>query len=66
GFVEVVDDGLGGTIDTPANPLGFRRDSYAIPRLAAHSRELLAEIGVDEDEFDKYVTDGAFGSAPVH
>jgi crotonobetainyl-CoA:carnitine CoA-transferase CaiB-like acyl-CoA transferase len=64
GFFETVEDGLGGTIDTPANPLGFRRDGYVIPRLAQHDRELLAEIGIDADGYAKLAADGAFGNRP--
>lgn len=64
GFFESVDDGLGTTIDTPANPIGFRREGYAIPRLAAHAQELLAEVGIDAEEYAKLAADGAFGTRP--
>lgn len=60
-YFDVVDDGIGGTIDTPRNPLGFSRKSSAIPRLAAHTRELLAEVGIDADECAKLAAAGAFG-----
>jgi crotonobetainyl-CoA:carnitine CoA-transferase CaiB-like acyl-CoA transferase len=63
GYLQAVEDGLGGTIETPANPLGFSRDTYEIPRLAAHARELLAEIGVDGAEFELLRAAGAFGSS---
>jgi crotonobetainyl-CoA:carnitine CoA-transferase CaiB-like acyl-CoA transferase len=31
GLFETVEDGLGGTIRSPANPFGFRRPDYALP-----------------------------------
>jgi crotonobetainyl-CoA:carnitine CoA-transferase CaiB-like acyl-CoA transferase len=63
GFFQEIDDGLGGTIDAPRNPMGFFRDHYAIPRLAEHTTELLAEVGIDADEVAKLSADGAFGKA---
>lgn len=63
GYLQAVQDGLGGTIETPANPLGFGGDSCEIPRLAAHARELLAEIGVNDTEFEVLRVAGAFGSS---
>ena len=57
-----VDDGLGGTIKAPNNPLGFRQESYAIPRLAEHTEELLGEIGKDHDEVERLRAEGAFGA----
>jgi crotonobetainyl-CoA:carnitine CoA-transferase CaiB-like acyl-CoA transferase len=60
GFVETVDDNLGGTIDTPANPMGFHREGSGIPLLNQHARELLAEIGVDDAEFESLVARHAF------
>ena len=45
GLIDEVDDGLGGSIDTPANPMGFRgRDSVSIPRIGEHTRPLLAKF----------------------
>jgi len=40
GFVETNPDGFGGTIDTPANPLGYSRPGAAIPRLGEHAGEV--------------------------
>jgi CoA:oxalate CoA-transferase len=42
GFVETNPDGFGGTIDTPANPLGYSRPGAAIPRLGEHAGEVLS------------------------
>ena len=61
GFLEPVHDGLGGTIDTAANPMGYRRATSAIPRIAEHAREILAECGVDDDEFAELQKVGALG-----
>ena len=61
GFFLTVDDSVGGTIRTPNNPMGFSQREYAIPRLAAHTEELLAEIGIPADEVDALAGQGAFG-----
>jgi len=45
GFIETIPDGLGGAIDTPANPLGYTRPGAAVPRLSEHASELLSEAG---------------------
>jgi crotonobetainyl-CoA:carnitine CoA-transferase CaiB-like acyl-CoA transferase len=46
GFVQTVADGLGGTIDTPSNPMGFSRAGAGIPRLNEHAGQILPEIGM--------------------
>lgn len=61
GYVQTVDDGIGGTIDTPANPMGFHRSHSAIPRLAANTDQILAEIGIQTGELTKLRAAGAFG-----
>jgi crotonobetainyl-CoA:carnitine CoA-transferase CaiB-like acyl-CoA transferase len=61
GFFQVVDDSLGGTIDTPANPLGFRQPHYEISTLAAYTAHVLEEIGVSDDEMHALAAAGAFG-----
>jgi crotonobetainyl-CoA:carnitine CoA-transferase CaiB-like acyl-CoA transferase len=61
GFFESVDDGIGGLIDTPANPMGFSRGSYRLPRIGEDARAVLSEIGVAEDDYDRLAADGAFG-----
>jgi len=64
GFLEEVQDSLGGTIDTPRNPLGFRQGSYAVPRLAEHTDELLAEaLGLEATEVERLRASGAFGNS---
>jgi crotonobetainyl-CoA:carnitine CoA-transferase CaiB-like acyl-CoA transferase len=63
---ETVDDGLGGTIRAPRNAFGTRQPHYAIPRLAEHAAELLAEtLDVDDTEFKDLSAAGAFGAAAV-
>ena len=63
GFFQTVDDGIGGTIHTPGNPLGFRFADPALPRLADHTTELLGEIGIESDDVDELRHSGAFGEA---
>jgi crotonobetainyl-CoA:carnitine CoA-transferase CaiB-like acyl-CoA transferase len=46
GFVETVADGLGTTIDTPSNPMGFSHAGIGIPRLNEHGGQILSEIGM--------------------
>jgi crotonobetainyl-CoA:carnitine CoA-transferase CaiB-like acyl-CoA transferase len=62
-FFESVDDGIGSLIDTPANPMGFSRGSYRLPRIGEDARAVLSEIGVAEDDYDRLAADGAFGSS---
>jgi crotonobetainyl-CoA:carnitine CoA-transferase CaiB-like acyl-CoA transferase len=46
GLVQTVADGLGGTIDTPSNPMGFSLAGAGIPRLNEHAGQILPEIGM--------------------
>lgn len=62
GFFKSVSDGLGGTLDTASNPFRWEQTDSAIPRLDEHGRELIAELGIDGDGYDKLAAEGAFGS----
>ena len=49
-FVQV-EDGMGGTIDVPANPFGLTPPSVALPFLGQHTREVLRDVaGLSEDQ----------------
>jgi crotonobetainyl-CoA:carnitine CoA-transferase CaiB-like acyl-CoA transferase len=61
-FFDEIDDGLGGTILSPANAMRFRHTTCGLPRLNQHGREVLAEIGVDAAEYEELATAGAFGT----
>lgn len=65
GFLRTVDDGIGGTLETPANPMGFSLDHYSLPRLGEHARAILAEVGISDDEVEVLAAGGAFGSVSV-
>jgi CoA:oxalate CoA-transferase len=66
GLIEEVDDGLGGTIDTPANPMGFRADGpVGIPRIGEHARSVLAAFGIDDLEYARLQVAGALGPQPA-
>jgi CoA:oxalate CoA-transferase len=63
GFLEAVRDGMGGTIQVPANCIGYAQPDPAIPLLHEHGAELMAErIGVRGEEYDRLLKAGAFGS----
>lgn len=64
GFFQTIPDGLGGTIDTPSNPLGLERPGARLPDLAEHAEEILGEIGVSADELADLRDAGAFGTPP--
>ena len=62
GLIDEVDDGLGGSIDTPANPMGFRGDgNVGIPRIGEHARSVLAAFGIDDQEYSQLRGSGALG-----
>jgi crotonobetainyl-CoA:carnitine CoA-transferase CaiB-like acyl-CoA transferase len=61
GFLERVDDGIGGTFDVPTNPLGFHNGVASLPRLGGDTREVLREIGFEDDRCDELAAAGAFG-----
>jgi crotonobetainyl-CoA:carnitine CoA-transferase CaiB-like acyl-CoA transferase len=63
GMFQEIEDGLGATIEAPANPMRFSYARSGLPRLNAHSREILAEIGVADDEFQALAAAGAFGQS---
>ena len=62
GWLWPADDGVGGHIDIPANPLGLHFGSDAIPQLGEHTDEILSGIlGMDEmTRLDMRIR-GAFG-----
>jgi crotonobetainyl-CoA:carnitine CoA-transferase CaiB-like acyl-CoA transferase len=62
-LIQTTGDGLGGTIDTASNPMGYAAEDRAIPRLDEHVREVLAEIGVDDDELASLRRLGALAPA---
>jgi crotonobetainyl-CoA:carnitine CoA-transferase CaiB-like acyl-CoA transferase len=49
--------------DPDLRRIGFIQPVDEIPRLAAHAQELLAEIGIDEEEYLALRSAGAFGAA---
>jgi formyl-CoA transferase len=62
GYLERIDDGYGGTIHAPRNPLGLHQPSYAIPLVGEHSIEILSEVlGLKEAEIGRLKDAGAFG-----
>jgi crotonobetainyl-CoA:carnitine CoA-transferase CaiB-like acyl-CoA transferase len=64
GFFWLIDDGIGGTIAAPANPLGLSsRDRHKIPRVAEDSYELVMQLpGMDQSEYATLSNAGVFGS----
>jgi len=62
GFFQEVQDGLGGTISTPANPMRFAQSRVGLPRLNEHARDILAEIGIPAREYEALAAEGAFGT----
>jgi crotonobetainyl-CoA:carnitine CoA-transferase CaiB-like acyl-CoA transferase len=62
GFIDAIDDSVGGTIDVPSNPMGYHLENAGIPRLAAATDELLAEIGIDAAGVAELREAGAFGA----
>jgi CoA:oxalate CoA-transferase len=63
GYMERVDDGLGGNIRTPANSFGFRRDGSAIPTCNEHGHQVLEEhLGISSADYRELATRGAFGA----
>ena len=63
GFFQEVEDGLGGTISSPANPMRLTQSRFGLPRLNQHARAILDEIGLDANEYEALAAQGAFGSA---
>jgi CoA:oxalate CoA-transferase len=62
-YLETVDDGIGGTIQAPGNPMGWSRADYQIPRLGQHSEDCLRErLGLSHEEYLNLQSAGAFGS----
>jgi crotonobetainyl-CoA:carnitine CoA-transferase CaiB-like acyl-CoA transferase len=62
GYLESVNDGLGGTIRTPANAFGFRRNDAAIPRCNEHGSVVLDEqLGMSSADYRELASKGAFG-----
>lgn len=68
GFFESVEDGLGGTVAVPTNPMGFRPETQGtckIPKIAEHTAGILAEIGIDAAEVERLCAAGAFGRSGI-
>jgi len=62
GFIDAIDDSVGGTIDVPSNPMGYHLEHAGIPRLADSTDVLLAEIGIDSTGVADLRASGAFGA----
>jgi crotonobetainyl-CoA:carnitine CoA-transferase CaiB-like acyl-CoA transferase len=61
-FVEI-DDAIGGSYRQPSDPTGFAIAQPArVPRLAEHRDEILATLGLNEDEISELARTGAFGA----
>jgi crotonobetainyl-CoA:carnitine CoA-transferase CaiB-like acyl-CoA transferase len=63
---ETVGDGMDGEIRAPANPLGFRRPSSALPDPEADARRVIGEAFPQEpDAYQRFAALGAFGTDPL-
>lgn len=66
GFFDETDDGLGGTITTPANPFGYHAERNVIPLIGADTDEILrGTLRLSAESIDDYRARGAFGSQPA-
>lgn len=66
GWLWTIDDGLGGSVQLPANPIGPRFGGGFLPRLGQHTQEVVQRIlEIDDAELARLSIEGAFGSSPA-
>ncbi len=62
GWLWSVDDGVGGSIALPANPVGLRHGGAFLPRLGQHTQEVLRGVlEIGGAEYARLSREGAFG-----
>lgn len=65
-FLWTLNDGLGGTIEVPANPFGYGFGEKRISRIGADTQQTLHErLGIDRTEYERLQEKGAFGSSQL-
>lgn len=62
GWLWLIDDGIGGSIELPANPVGPRFGEEFLPQLGQHTEEVLEEVlGLASSDVSQLSLQGAFG-----
>jgi crotonobetainyl-CoA:carnitine CoA-transferase CaiB-like acyl-CoA transferase len=60
-LLRAVNDGIGGTVRLPRNPMGFERETRTVPRLGEHTATVLRDLGYSEERVTRLSAGGAFG-----
>jgi crotonobetainyl-CoA:carnitine CoA-transferase CaiB-like acyl-CoA transferase len=64
GYVWDIDDGLGGTVRTPANPMGMDLGTKRVATVGEDTEDVLREVlGIERTEYAQLRAQGAFGPA---
>jgi crotonobetainyl-CoA:carnitine CoA-transferase CaiB-like acyl-CoA transferase len=63
GFVQEIGDGVGGRLQTPANPFGYQQPDACLPLLGGQTDEVLADIGIEDAQRAALRESGALGLA---